>query len=143
MNLGYLSPDGKFYSCNSFEHLDLAYKICSKITKLVYNTPIELVNKIEAEKYLEDIGYICFRSRDINYYHFCSKDYKNILNIADNKYLINLLTDTQLNYLNTIEDFDNLEQIDCVNRIIKDNAELKEAIIDDKDIILNNFSLNS
>ena len=135
MKLGYLLPNGKFYECNYWEHLHLAKIICKKISSSVYNKSIELATELDAENFLMDLGCICFRSRDVNYVQFCSDIYKNNLNVHN--YLVNVLTNSQLEYLNNLKDFDNLDQMDCVQKIIDNDTDIRKYIDTDKDLVVN------
>ena len=89
MNLGYLSPSGQFYICEYWGHGSLALRICRNIHKI--NT--DLLTPIQAETYLFNLGYLCIRSRDISYTHYCSKKYSD--SICVNKSVINILTKSQ------------------------------------------------
>lgn len=61
MNLiGILSPNGSFIECESYEHLELAKEIAEKL-----NSDYSYKNGIECEKYLQKMGYIIVRSRDV------------------------------------------------------------------------------
>ena len=137
MKLGYLLPNGKFYECNYWEHLHLAKIICKKISSSVYNKSIELATELDVENFLMDLGCICFRSRDVNYAQFCSEVYRHNLNVNDCNYLVNLLTDSQLEYLNNLKDFDNLDQMDCVQKIIDNDTDIRKYINTDKDLVVN------
>ena len=56
--IGILPPDGQLIPCNSYEHLDIAYELVEKMQHPV-------ANRLEAEFYLQQLGYIIVRSRDV------------------------------------------------------------------------------
>lgn len=134
MVIGYLSPIGKFYSCLSYGHTDLALSICQKL----YKSEITRFNIIDAEKYLLDLGYICFRARDVIYVHLCSKNYCNHLN-TNNK-LVNIISESQHNYIKNIfnsNSWNNLDQLDSMNRILNDNQSFESYLKKDSHLQLN------
>ena len=139
MKLGYLSPKGKFYECNYWEHMDLATRICKKITDKVYDKPIELIHGYDAERYLLDLGYICFGSRYVVFNQFCSEEYRNTIHI--DKFVVNLLTEVQSKYLNSL-DFDNLDQMDAALKILRDDEDIKKYVDIDDDLIVNKGDCN-
>ena len=57
---GILSPDGSFIECESYEHLDLAKEIARKLNG-------EYLHKdgLACEEYLQKLGYIIVRVRDV------------------------------------------------------------------------------
>lgn len=57
--IGYLSPEGKFYECKSYEHLDLAVEICEDVYS--HFEP----NRIACEEYLIANNWIVIRARDV------------------------------------------------------------------------------
>lgn len=57
---GILSPNGNFIECESYEHLDLAKEIAEKL-----NSEYSYKNGIACEKYLQKMGYIIVRARDV------------------------------------------------------------------------------
>ena len=58
--IGILSPNGSFIECESYDHLELARKIAEKLNS-------EYSNKkgVVCEEYLQKLGYIIVRSRDV------------------------------------------------------------------------------
>lgn len=57
---GILSPDGSFVECESYEHLDLAKEIAEKL-----NSDYSYKNGVQCEEYLQKLGYIIVRARDV------------------------------------------------------------------------------
>ena len=57
---GILSPDGTFIECESYDHLDLAKKIAEEL-----NSEYSHKNGTACEEYLQKLGYIIVRARDI------------------------------------------------------------------------------
>ena len=55
---GFLTTNGEFHTCNHWEHLDLAQE-------LVENMNVFVKNRLEAEDYLQSLGWIVVRSRDV------------------------------------------------------------------------------
>ncbi len=57
---GILSPNGSFIECESYEHLDLAKEIAGKL-----NSDYSYKTGFACEKYLQKLGYIIVRARDV------------------------------------------------------------------------------
>lgn len=57
--IGVLSPDGKFYKCESYGHLSLAKELC----KTLFNK--EFLSGVKCEDYLLENGYIVFQTRHV------------------------------------------------------------------------------
>ncbi len=57
---GILSPDGSFVECESYEHLDLAKEIAENL-----NSEYAHKNGVACEEYLQKLGYIIVRARDV------------------------------------------------------------------------------
>lgn len=55
---GYLDREGKLRSCNAWGHLD-------KATEIVSEMGVKIGNRLDAEAYLEKLGWIVIRSRDV------------------------------------------------------------------------------
>lgn len=58
--IGILSPDGSFIECESYEHLELAKEIAEKL-----NSEYSYKSGIVCEEYLQKLGYIIVRARDV------------------------------------------------------------------------------
>ena len=132
MNLGYLSPDGKFYTCNYWEHMSLAVRICHEITGT------EFYSGFKAEQYLLDIGYLVIRSRNIGYNSICSKEYGDSINC--DKTIVNLITTAQHNYIRELfnnNSWSNLDQLDSMNEVLKTDSDFKRWLPQDDDLVLN------
>ena len=57
---GILSPNGSFIECESYEHLELAKEIAEKL-----NSEYSHKNGVVCEEYLQKLGYIIVRARDV------------------------------------------------------------------------------
>ena len=57
---GILSPNGSFIECESYGHLNLAKEIAEKL-----NSEYSHKDGIECEEYLQKLGYIIVRARDV------------------------------------------------------------------------------
>ena len=57
---GILSPNGSFIECESYEHIDLAKEIVEKL-----NSEYSHKNGVDCEIYLQKLGYIFIRARDV------------------------------------------------------------------------------
>ena len=57
---GILSPNGSFVECESYEHLDLAKEIAEKL-----DSEYAYKNGVACEEYLQKLGYVVVRSRDV------------------------------------------------------------------------------
>ena len=55
--LGFLSPEGEFSYCHSFEHLSMSEDICKEKGYYPYDKSFSKTNCIEKERYLHDLGY--------------------------------------------------------------------------------------
>lgn len=55
---GFLDREGKLHSCNAWEHLD-------KEAEIVEEMGVEISNGLDAEEYLQKLGWIVIRSRDV------------------------------------------------------------------------------
>ena len=86
--VGILAPDGKLIPCESYDHLNIADKLVKEMEHPVNN-------KLEAEEYLQQLGYIVVRARDV---------YGLIGYLDDNDQLI-CLTNAQKRWLE--ENYDN------------------------------------
>ena len=58
--IGMLSPDGKFYECDSYGHLSLAEDLC----KDLFNKT-DFYRTIQCEDYLISKGFIVFQARHV------------------------------------------------------------------------------
>ena len=58
-DIGYLAPDGTLFECESWEHLDLAERMVEKLTDRPF------ANRLQAEDYLLDHGFVAVRARDV------------------------------------------------------------------------------
>lgn len=91
--IGFLAPDGKIYNCTSWNHADLAERLCKKFGIGDYSgTPAidELLHR----------GYVCLRARDA-YMDYYQKD----------RTTCNFLTPEQVSYLKSI-----LSDVSCVEK---------------------------
>ena len=86
--VGILAPDGKLIPCESYDHLNIANKLVKEMEHPVNN-------KLEAEEYLQQLGYVVIRARDV---------YGLIGYLDDNDHLI-CLTNAQKRWLE--ENYDN------------------------------------
>jgi hypothetical protein len=57
---GILSPNGSFTECESYEHIELAKEIAKKL-----NGEYSHKNGLVCEEYLQKLGYVIVRSRDV------------------------------------------------------------------------------
>lgn len=83
---GFLDREGKLHPCNSWEHLDKAVEIAEEMG-------VEISNRLDAEEYLQKIGWIVIRSRDV--YGFIGLH-------TDGKEECLHLTDAQKEFLNKL-----------------------------------------
>ena len=60
--IGILAPDGTLTPCNSYEHLSLA----SEMVENMEDAPVDVkCSGIDAEQYLQQLGYVIVRARDV------------------------------------------------------------------------------
>ena len=55
---GFLDTEGKLHECEAWEHLDEATDIVEKMN-------ITVANRLEAEEYLQKLGWVVVRDRDV------------------------------------------------------------------------------
>lgn len=55
---GFLDREGKIHTCEAYEHLDKAVEITEEMG-------VEISNRLDAEVYLEKLGWVVIRSRDV------------------------------------------------------------------------------
>ena len=82
---GLLDTDGKLHECSSYEHLDKAASIVEKLG-------ISVSNKLEAEEYLQKLGWIIIRTNNVYGLIGYFKENSNTIRYH--------LTDAQKNWLN-------------------------------------------
>ena len=58
--IGFLAPNGKLIECESYEHLDVAREIAEEL-----DPNINFVSSLDYETYLQELGYIVVRARDV------------------------------------------------------------------------------
>lgn len=100
--IGFLSPDGEFYNCEPWCHLDAAKVICSQ----VYNKRFPF--KDEAENYLLQKGYLELRQKD------------SFMAIFDTKGEFIFLSKKQIKFLT-----DNVQKLS-----VKQKADLSELLLE-------------
>ena len=128
--IGYLAPDGKFTACFTYNHTDCAMKICNDLG-------VYFQSFTQAEDYLLDSGYICFRARDVLYHTFASDEYKKYCNISQ-EFVVNLLTDAQKFFIdkhNQDADWNNSDQAEDIHKLLKEQAKVERYL--DETTILN------
>ena len=67
---GFLDTEGKLHPCEHYEHLDLAFDIVEEMGVIVHN-------RLEAEEYLQKLGWVCVRTNDVYGLIGCFKDIEN------------------------------------------------------------------
>ncbi len=55
---GFLDTEGNLHECESWEHLDKAFTI-------VENMGVSVANRLEAEEYLQKLGWIVIRTKNV------------------------------------------------------------------------------
>ena len=138
MKLGYLSPSGKMYDCNSSGHMDLAMRICNSL-KPIY----ELRNSVDCEQYLLNLGYVCFRSHSVEYNTFTDKKFSKHFNVEE---CVNILTLEQQVFIEKLfkdNKWFNTDQIDAVTNILEYDKMMKETPLINGEVInpLNNSDI--
>lgn len=131
MNLGYLSPSGKMYTCSSYGHMELAMKICNTYENPVY----ELKNSLDYEVYLLDIGYVCIRSRSVEYSAFTTRKFGKYFGA---KVCVNLLTDAQKDFIKNLFGTDswyNTDQMDAAQKILDYDDLLRDTELNDEELM--------
>ena len=76
--IGILSPDGSFIECESYEHLDLAKEIAEKL-----NSEYQHKNRIDCEEYLQKLGHVIVRARDVYGLIGCLDHDGNVIYLSD------------------------------------------------------------
>jgi hypothetical protein len=108
--IGFLTQEGKFIKCESWEHLDKAQEICENR----YNKVI--LNRQEAEDYLLSLGYMVFRARDVYMSYWDSE--KNFRHLSEQQ--LKWLTDNN-------DEFNDMQKED-LNDILLDQNNHKEIV---------------
>lgn len=124
VNLGFMSPSGKMYTCQPFEHLDLAKELCSKLGFLDNTEKInKFYSSIDCENYLLAKGFLCMYSR--NMMHGCAQK----VQIGDVTFPYICLSSIQEEFIknNLINAF-NMEQLEAMHLILDRNNYLNEAV---------------
>lgn len=109
--VGFLSPEGEYIKCASWEHTSKAHEIC------VEKFGESFFNGLSAEDYLLSLGYLVIRARD-TYMTYWDKDHKAIL-----------LTDKQLSWLTENAEQFNEEQKKDMNEILFDQEDLRKRYL--------------
>lgn len=123
MKLGYLDRNGKLYECHSYDHLDMAMKICKSFEHPIY----ELRTNLDCEDYIMDVGYVCLRARTVNFSNFTTRKYAEHFGA---KFCNNFLTEAQREYLENLfksNEWFNTDQMDVANEILEYDKMIKEA----------------
>lgn len=105
--VGILSPTGEFYPCENFEHLILAKELSDKI-HMDKNLP-PIINMVDCEDYLQKIGYIIVRAKDV---------YARVGWLDDNKQVIRM-TKEQKDWLEENYQYFNKIKQGYVDELIK------------------------
>lgn len=106
--IGFLSPEGEYIECTSWEHTSKAHEIC------VEKFGESFSNGVSAEDYLLSLGYLVIRARDA-YMTYWNKDQKAIL-----------LTDIQISWLTSNAERFNEWQKKDMNEILFDQEDLRK-----------------
>ena len=108
----FVAPDGTYFYCDNFGHLDLAHKIVSETYNILHPT------RIRDEYFLFENGYIELDSRSATFRFF----------IGDkNNKQTQLLTSEQKDFLiNNLVNANNNSQLEDMNNILKHNDDLQE-----------------
>ena len=122
MNIGYISPNGKIYVCDSYGHLDLAEAIC------IENNYIDEIKKLtrrysrlDCEQYLISKGYLAIYSRDVD--HGCN------IRARINQIVFPLvkLSNTQEQYIkDNLNNAFNSDQLDSMYKLLESNEYVDE-----------------
>lgn len=107
MLIGFISPEGDFYECASWEHTSKATTLCEKL----YNK--EFYIRQDAEDYLLSLGYLVLRARDA---------YMSYLN--GDKWIV--LSDKQIAWLTDKADNFNDGQKKDLNDILHDQEDIRK-----------------
>lgn len=106
---GYLAPDGTFYECEPYEHLDLAKSLASKIQGN------EQSSGVQAEKALLGLGFVEFKSRDCLFCFFGEQP-KN-------------LTEEQRDFIReNIDKANNDDQLKEIENLLKWDEDIREDL---------------
>ena len=84
-SIGFLDTEGKLHKCEPWEHLDKAWGI------VVDEMGVAVQNRLEAEEYLQKLGWIAIRTKDvyglIGYYKEKGNEERYHLTDAQKKWL--------------------------------------------------------
>lgn len=107
--IGFLSPEGDFMECSSWEHRDKAIEICRDKYHKEY-----FVGQ-DAEDYLLSLGYLVLRAKDA---------YMSYLNEENGKWII--LTDKQISWAIEHANLFNEGQKKDMNEILFDQEDIRK-----------------
>lgn len=124
LKLGFMSPDGKFYECEYYGHLDLAEKICEETGLIQELKELSLLNKyvsrLDCENFLVAKGYLEICSRNAS--HSC--EYMRGVSVMDERIPRVNLSDIQKVFLkDNLENAWNEELCDSMYHILRWNEE--------------------
>ena len=107
---GFVAPDGTFTYCESYEHLDTAQDIVSKLCGTI-------MNRIHAEDYLFEHSYIELTSRSASFRFFVGN--------GTSKRIRRALSDEQKDFLiNNLSNANNDSQLEDMKRLLKYNDDI-------------------
>ena len=107
--IGFLSPDGEFIECESWEHTSKASEICES----KYSAEL---SGIQAEDYILAKGFLVIRARDV------------YMSFWDEKKAFKYLSDKQIEWLSSHTDELNNMQKEDLNDILLDNKHHREMM---------------
>lgn len=98
---GFLDTEGKLHKCEAWEHLDYA-------TELVENMGVSINNRLEAEEYLQKLGWVVVRDSDvyglIGYYKKDSNDIRHHLTDKQKDWLNRAYEEMTLSCRESVDD---------------------------------------
>lgn len=122
--IGYLSKEGKFYTCNSWGHSALAQSLCEqfKLKNEDGSVPVGL----ETEYAILNHGFICFRARDA-YMHYYSQSMGAVETNSHSDRKMNFITAEQMAFIEANQsNWNNIDQAECVREMVETSEGLKE-----------------
>ena len=111
---GFVSPDGTYTYCESYEHLDVAQTIVSKLCGTI-------INRIRAEDYLFEHGYIELNSRGATFRFFIED--------GTSKRMRGLSEEQKDFLINNLSNANNDSQLEDMQRLLKYNDDINSKRI--------------
>lgn len=114
--VGFLAPDGTWYPCDCWCHLDKAVEICSSLG--------QTKSKLDAENYLYHQGYIIFYARHAAFNHYEGNGRVRLLTHKQKEFLFEMEKRTDINDDKIADIKQILKADDAINNTPREELEI-------------------